>query len=158
MSATEMKSGAWQRVRATVLPGYGVASGKGGDPRFPGGSLAMQMPHFLAGGIDLRRYHLGTLNLSIAPKTYQVVRARATFRAVKWHPTEPPEDFSFFDCRVIAGDGVEREGLIYYPHPDTKPAHVQPDDVLEVLTSRIAGIDYGQEIWLELPQAQLELR
>lgn len=158
MSESDMRSVAWTRVRATVRRGYGVASGRGSDPRFPGGSLAMQLPHFLAGGIDLQRYHPGTLNLSISPRSYRVVEARVTFRAVQWHPTEPPEDFSFFDCRVIAGDGASRDGLVYYPHPETKPDHVQPDDVLEVLTSRIEGIEYGDQLWLELPQDQLEIR
>ena len=158
MSDRQTTPDGWTRVRATVRPGYRVASGQSDDPRFPGGSLAMQTPHFLAGGIDLRRFHRGTLNLSIAPKSYRVVRAKATFRDVRWHPTEPPEHFSFFDCRVIADDGAIHDGLVYYPHPETKPDHVQPDDVLEVLTDRIEGLAYGSELWLELPPTQLEIR
>lgn len=142
---------------ARVLPGYGVASGRSGDPRFPGGTLAMQLGPFLERGLDLSRYHLGTLNLSLAPRRYRVLRPRLTLRAVSWHPTEPAEDFSFFDCRIVTDDARVHEGLVYRPHPDTKPDHVQPADVLEVLATRIEGIGYGDGVWLELPREQIEV-
>ena len=92
----------------------------------------MQIPHFLALGLDLRSFHLGTLNVSIAPLCYRVVKARHTFTNVKWHPTEPAEDFSFFDVRVIRPDESPIAGFIYFPHPDTKPEHFQQPDVLEL--------------------------
>jgi hypothetical protein len=144
-------------VQATVLPGYGVASGRSGDPRFPGGTLAMQAPYFRERGLDLSPYHLGTLNLSIAPSRYRVLRPRLTLCDVRWHPTEPAEDFSFFDCRLTAGAGATAAGLIYYPHPETKPDHVQPVDVLEVLAPRIAGLGYGDAVVLEVRAEQLEV-
>ena len=144
-------------MRATLLAGYGVASGKGGDPRFPGGTLAMQLEPFRLRGLDLSRFYRGTLNLSIAPHGYRVQRPTTTLRGVRWHPVEPAEDFSFFDCRLVTDDGRVYEGLIYYPHPDTKPDHVQPDDVLEVLAERIEGIGYGDGVWLELVTEQIEL-
>ena len=144
-------------MRATVLAGYGVASGRSGDPRFPGGTLAMQLEPFRQRGLDLSGYYLGTLNLSIAPHSYRVLRPSTTLRNVRWHPTEPPEDFSFFDCRLLMDDGRVYEGLIYYPHPDTKPDHVQPDDVLVVLAERVEGIGYGDRVWLEVVGDQIEL-
>jgi hypothetical protein len=52
---------------------------------------------------------------------------------LKWHPTEPAEDFSFFDIRAAGPVGEPVAGLIYYPHPDTKPVHFQQPDVLELL-------------------------
>jgi hypothetical protein len=145
-------------VRATVLPGYGVASGRSGDPRFPGGTLAMQTPYFRERGLDLAPYHSGTLNLSIAPSRYRVLRPRLTLRDVRWHPTEPAEDFSFFDCRLTTDAGATAAGLIYYPHPETKPDHVQPDDVLEVLSPWIAGLGYGDGVVLEVREEQIEVR
>jgi hypothetical protein len=99
------------RVGATVLPGHGVASGRSGNPRFPGGTIAMQKPFFLERGLDLSPYHPGTLNLSIAPCRYRVLRAKYTFRGVRWAETEPPEDFSFFDCRVV-WKGQVHAGLV----------------------------------------------
>jgi hypothetical protein len=44
---------------ATIARGYQVASGANASPRFPGGTLRMQLPFFAALGLDLSRYHLG---------------------------------------------------------------------------------------------------
>jgi hypothetical protein len=117
----------------------------------------MQLEPFRQRGVDLSRYYPGTLNLSIAPHRYRVLRPSTTLRDVRWHPTESAEDFSFFDCRLLVDDGRVYRGLIYYPHPDTKPDHLQPDDVLEVLAERVEGIGYGDAVWLELVTEQIEL-
>ena len=95
----------------------------------------MQLPCFAERGLDLSPFWLGTLNVDIAPARFEISKASLTFRAVKWHPSEPAEDFSFFECRVsLVGSEVSVDGWIYYPHPETKPEHEQPDSVLEVLT------------------------
>lgn len=65
-------------VPARVVRGHRVASGGNGDARFPGGTLRMQMPHFLACGLDLAVFHIGTVNVSIAPLRYRVLRARTS--------------------------------------------------------------------------------
>src|ERR1022692_3857667 len=101
-----------QSVAARVVLGHRVASGLNQNPRFPGGTLRMQFPHFLSRGLDLSSFHLGTLNVSIAPLAYRVLKARHTFTNVKWHPTEPAEDFSFFDVRVGCPDKTSVVGLI----------------------------------------------
>lgn len=168
-------------IPATILQGHRVASGLNGNPLFPGGTLRMQLPFFRDLGLDLASYHPGTLNVSIAPFHYRVISPRHTFRGVKWHPTEPAEDFSFFDVVVYPGkradegvrqderdgedrtdDGGERvpkpravRGLIYHPHPDTKPAHFQKPEVLELLLPWTEGLAYGQEVRLEAPPEQI---
>lgn len=144
-----------QAIPATIVPGHRVASGLNGNPRFPGGTIQMQTPHFLSLGLDLSAYHPGTLNVSIAPRRYRVLAARHTFRAVKWHPTEPVEDFSFFDV-TLSRDGVSPvRGLIYYPHPATKPEHFQAADVLELLMPFTEGLSYGLQVHLEVPPDQI---
>lgn len=145
----------WQSFKARVVRGHQVASGRNGNPRFPGGTLRMQNPYFKALGLDLGIYHPGTLNVSIAPCRYRVGRPRHTFRQVKWHPAEPAEDFSFFDVRLIGPDGSRVGGLIYFPHPDTKPEHFQQPDVLEILLPFAEGVDYGAELVFETPQDQM---
>jgi hypothetical protein len=140
---------------ARIVPGHRVASGQNGNPLFPGGTLKMQTPHFLARGLDLNAYHGGTLNVSIAPQRYRVLAPRLTLRAVKWHPTEPAEDFSFFDVRLLRADAPPVGGLIYYPHPDTKPTHFQKPDVMELLLPFVSGLSYGAEIRLEVPTEQM---
>ncbi|MGI9175020.1 MAG: hypothetical protein ACR2GR_06850 [Rhodothermales bacterium] len=145
---------AWIRVRGIVVQGHRVASAQTRDPRFPGGTVAMQTPLFSQAGLDLSPYHAGTLNVSIAPQRYAVIQAKHTFRNVKWAATEPAEDFSFFDCRVHSAGRVY-SGLIYYPHPETKPEHDQPPDVLEVLAPFISDVGYGDALVLELDPAQI---
>ena len=146
----------WQTVSGVVVPGYQVASGTSGNPRFPGGSLRMQAPHFAAQGLDLLPFHVGTVNVQISPRRYREVRPRLTLRDVRWHPTAPAEDFSFFDVRLLRSDHSRVAGLIYYPRPETKP----PDflivpGVLELLLPFVAGLSYGADVLLEIPAAQM---
>lgn len=140
---------------ARIVPGHRVASGQNGNPLFPGGTLKMQSPFFQAFGLDLNAYFGGTLNVSIAPLQYRVVAARLTLHAVKWHPTEPAEDFSFFDVRLLRDGEPPVEGLVYYPHPDSKPTHFQQPAVLELLLPFVDGLRYGTEIRLEIPAEQM---
>ncbi len=145
-----------QILSARVVPGHQVASGQNGDPRFPGGTLKMQASFFREAGLDLSCYFGGTINVRIAPCTYQVVRAPLTLWQVKWHPVEPAEDFSFFDVRVRQPEGgAPVDGKIYYPHPDTKPDHFQSPDVLELLLPYLKGIAAGSELILEMDPAQI---
>lgn len=144
-----------QIVQARIVQGHRVASGQNDNPLFPGGTLKMQTPFFQSLGLDLSRFHSGTLNVSIAPCRYQVVKPRLTFREVKWHPSEPAEDFSFFNFRLLRGNLPPVEGLIYFPHPDTKPTHFQKPDVLELLLPFVEGLAYGKEIELEIPLDQM---
>lgn len=69
-----------------------------------------------------------------------MLKARHTFANVKWHPTEPAEDFSFFDVRVVRLGEPTIAGFIYFPHPNTKPEHFQQPDVLELLLPFVEGL------------------
>ena len=147
---------AWQTVAGIIVPGYQVASGLSDNPRFPGGSLRMQAPHFAAQGLDLSPFHVGTVNVQISPRRYREVRPRLTLRDVRWHPTAPAEDFSFFDVRLRRPDASLVPGLIYYPRPETNPADflIVPG-VLELLLPFVAGLSYGTDVLLEIPAAQM---
>ena len=146
---------AWVTVAGKVIAGHGVASGKVNNPRFPDGTIRMQQPQFAARGLCLDAYFLGTINVSICPYRYQVRQAKHTFRQVKWANDAPPEDFSFFDCRVGIGSNQRIGGLVYYTHPETKPEHFQDPGTLEVLTRFIDGLSYGTSLELDLDPAQV---
>ncbi|MBL9185795.1 MAG: hypothetical protein JNN17_26845 [Verrucomicrobiaceae bacterium] len=146
----------WPAHSVRIVRGHRVASGLNGDPRFPGGTLAMQAPHFAKLGLDLSRYHPSTLNVSIAPRQYRVLRPWRTFERLQWHPVEPAETFSFFEARLRHG-GRSHEALIYLPHPETKPEHFQSADVLEVLAPWIDDLGYGVTVELEIDPAQMVL-
>jgi hypothetical protein len=147
-------------VDGVIVAGHGVASGRKEDPRFPDGTLAMQIPRFATLGLDLTGFWPGTLNVSIRPAQYRPGRAAFTFRDVKWHPDEPAEDFSFFECRVLCGDSRTGalSGWIYYPHPETKPEHFQAADVLEVIAPRIKKIGAGSRVRLSTPIRQMSFQ
>jgi hypothetical protein len=142
-------------ITATIVQGHRVASGLNGNPRFPGGTLRMQLPFFAELGLDLSAFYPGTLNVSIAPLSYRVVQPRHTFRALKWHSEDPAEDFSFFDVTVHPDGAAPVRGWIYHPHPDTKPVHFQKPDVLELLLPWTEGLSYEAKIKLEVPVEQM---
>lgn len=141
----------WLRVDAVVVAGHGVASGQGQTP-YPAGSIAMQKPHFARLGLDFSRFYEGTLNLSIAPRRWHLLRATWTFPRLEWTHLHPPETFSFARCRVQG-----REGWVYRPHPETKAAHFQNASVIEVIAPKIEGVSYGATVMLELNAHEIEL-
>lgn len=147
----------WSKIDGVVTQGHRVASGTNGDARFPGGTISMQRPYFAAHGLALGWAHPATLNLSIAPRSFRTLRATRTIKHLRWHPTEPPETFSFFDCRIHTPENGVVQGFIYYPHPETKPEHHQPADVLEILAPFMRGIDYGNRLTIEVRRNQIQI-
>ena len=146
----------YKSITGTIIQGHQVASGNAKDPRFPNGTLALQAPIFAAKGFTIDTYHPGTINVSIAPLTYEILKPIRTFRDVKWHPDTPPEDFSFFNCRIrLADDADYVDALVYRPHPETKPEHFQDSSVLEIIAPRVEGIAYGLNVSLLLPAEQI---
>jgi hypothetical protein len=52
----------WIQVSGQIQIGYGVASGRAHNPRFPQGTIEMQKPFFRERGLDLSPYFSGTIN------------------------------------------------------------------------------------------------
>ncbi|MFL6844363.1 MAG: hypothetical protein ACJ8ER_05735 [Allosphingosinicella sp.] len=81
-----------------------------------------------------------------------MVLRRPDFTAaeVDWTAEEPdpkariaPETFSFIRCRFRYRRS-HYPGLLYYPHPETKPGtNAHHYDVLEVLSVPVAGLEPG---------------
>ncbi len=130
-----------------MVQGYGVASGTGAKSPHPAGSIELQLPHFRARGLDLDQYFFGTLNLKLDAKSFALTKPRYYFAQVQWTDLHGPEDFSFSPCR-IEFRAVRYDGLIYYPHPSTKPAHHQPANVIEILSEKIPDIGDGARVVL----------
>lgn len=120
-----------------------MASGPSKD--YPYGALDRQRPIFAARGLDLSGYFNGTLNIDISPRTFNLIKPEFTFRNIEWTDLHPPEHFSFSRCKVIF-NGIEYDGWVYYPHPETKLRHFQNPSLLEVITMEIHGIKYGNEL------------
>ena len=69
-------------VRGEIKSGYGVASGKGKDERYPEGALNQQFKGFLGRGLDLSNYFMGTINLDISPCSYEIKKLKHFFKNI----------------------------------------------------------------------------
>ena len=136
------------RIHGTVVGGHGVASGRSGDPRFPGGTIAMQTPFFKALGLNLTGFFPGTVNVDVTPWSFRPGPAAVRFERVKWHPTAPAETFSFARATLVR-KGRRHRALVYWPHPETKPEHFQAPGVVELLAARIPGLEPGDAVSIE---------
>ncbi len=133
----------WIRLHGILAQGYRVASGPSAD--YPYGSLERQRPIFKSRGLDMTGYFNGTLNIDIRPYAFTVKKPEYTFYQVEWTDLHPPEHFSFSRCKVIY-QGVEYDGWVYYPHPETKERNFQNPSLVEVIATLIPGIQYGDEL------------
>jgi hypothetical protein len=138
----------------SVVTGHGAASGRSGDPRFPGGTLALQSPHFEAAGVDIAGYHRGTINVSL-PFRLEPRSPAARIEALEWLPGYPAETFEFFDAR-IAVDGSVVDAVVYRPDPATKPEFHQDPHTIEVLAPFMGRLEAGSPIavWVDPNQAR----
>lgn len=141
-------------VKGIIIEGHRVASGPSAD--YPYGTLEKQKPYFTALGLNLEGIYNGTLNVSIHPHTFDMVKPEFTFERVEWTDLHPPETFSFSRCGVVFA-GKRYSGWVYYPHPETKERHFQQPSMIEILTEFIPGIRYGAEIELELNGDEVQI-
>ncbi|MBT8206569.1 MAG: hypothetical protein KJO20_14465 [Eudoraea sp.] len=141
-------------VNGLVIQGHAVASGKGKDARYPDGTLRLQAPFFLEGGLDINRFYTGTINLDVSPYTFEIRRPKYFFREIKWSPYIPPENFYFFDLIAYYQKEVY-EGLIYMPDPETKTDHHQHTQLLELLLPELQNLNYGDNLKIRVPNDQL---
>ena len=141
-------------VSGVVVAGYRVASGPSKD--YPYGSLEKQIPLFKQRGLDLERFYYGTLNVSIAPSIFEMVNPAYIFRQVAWTDLHPPEDFSFSRCK-IRFKKEEYEGYIYYPHPETKKRHFESASVLEIISTYIKDIRYGDQVEVGVDAGEIHI-
>lgn len=145
------------RLTGIVKPGHQVASGNAAASPYERGTLEMQLPFFKALGLNLSGFFLGTLNISIAPHTFKLVQPKYTFPLVKWHPDYAAETFSFSPCQVVH-QNISYDGLIYYPHPETKIGHFQDDSILEAIAPKIPQLNYGDRLILKINPQEIELK
>ena len=143
------------QVSGVVVEGHHVASGP--SKVYPYGTFERQKPYFKARGLDLDLFFTGTINISIAPLKFKLVKPAYTFRQIGWTDLHPPEDFSFSPCRLLF-QARGFDGYIYYPHPETKIRHFQDPSVIEVITEKIPGIVYGSQVELVIEAAAIRIQ
>jgi hypothetical protein len=147
-------SGNWIVVPGILVQGHQVASRP--SRAYPYSSLEKQKPFFKKLGLDLYEYFNGTLNISIAPLTFEMSAPEFTFELVEWTDLHPPETFSFSRCSVLFRER-EYSGWVYYPHPETKRTHFQDPSLVEVITVEIPNIKYDNVVELEVNPQEITL-
>ena len=145
----------WIQLTGILVQGHQVASRPSNN--YPYSSLEKQKPYFKDLGLDLYSYFNGTLNISIRPLEFEMIKPEFTFELVEWTNLHPPETFSFSRCRVRF-KGQAYEGWVYYPHPETKRTHFQNPSLVEVITWEISGIEYGDRLEVELNPDEIKIR
>ena len=141
-------------LKGIVVRGHQVASQP--SEVYPYGTIEKQKPFFRALGLNLEDCYNGTLNVSIRPNTFKVVKPEFTFEHVEWTDLHPPERFSFSKCALIY-KGARYAGWVYYPHPETKIRHFDNPSVIEILTQHISDIHYGDTVELELDGGEIQI-
>ena len=142
-------------LSGVVVAGTGGASGQRALSDL-GGTLALQLPHFIAGGLDLSSYYRGTINLDLGALELKIRNPDFLFRDVCWHDAYPPETFSFKRC-TIAARGQYHDAYIYHPHPETKPSPFAGYHIVEIISDHISGLKYGDTIAISIPSAGVEV-
>ena len=142
-------------ITGKVISGYGVASGKGKDKRYPNGTLKLQMPFFNERGLDLSAFFIGTINIDISPYQFSIKKYKYYFKEINWSIYIPPENFYFFEVQLIFKESAY-EGLIYMPDPKTKFDHHQISSLFELLMPKIEGIKQGENIILKLREGDFK--
>jgi hypothetical protein len=74
-----------------------------------------------------------------------------------WTNLHPPETFSFWKVKLSCFDDYVINGLIYYPHPETKSRHWQAASTLEVLAPWIDNLNYGCPLKIKAAAGSLQL-
>ena len=148
----------WIELEGVVVRGHQVASQA--SEHYPAGTIELQTPFFRQQGLDIGVFYPATINISIAPWQFSMTGEDHLFRNIEWTERHPPEDFSFSRC-YLKLNNVDRswhEGLIYYPHPETKARHFQNTSILEVIAPFIEDVDYGVGVIVRLNEAHVQLR
>lgn len=145
-----------QKVAGIVIEGYKIASGLAERNPFGGSTIQMQVPLFLERGLDLSHCYPGTLNISIAPRTWRILATDPNYRGLKWHPGHSAEDFFIRTCRLCFS-GICYDGWVYCPDPKKKLLHQHKPDTLEILAPPISGITYGDSVVLMLDPDEIRV-
>lgn len=142
-------------VEGVICPGFGIASKDStktqelvsnvyDDKRIVkvDRTVYRQFPFFIEAGVrDLEGMYPGTINVDISPHRMHIVKPDHEVTC-EW--IEGVRE-SFWLTRVtLVVDGVSYEGYIYYP--GISEQHAERDHMVEIITKRISGIEYGKAV------------
>lgn len=115
------------------------------------------MSHFQKLGLDLSPYFIGTINVDISPRTFELGSPKHFFAEVDWSPHIPSENFYFFDVTLFVHEKAY-QGLIYMPDPQTKVEMEQSSTVLELILPPVEQVEYGSQVEIEVMEKQIVIK
>lgn len=144
-------------IEFMVVKGHQVASGLANDPNFPQGTISAQLPLFEKLGFKHSQplYH-GTINAKFNCGSVTINHSDYCFKQIKWHSLIPAEDFSLCKCKILSNQ-FTYNAFIYQPHLETKVAHFQPANQLELIAPFIHNIGYGSILSLAYKKGSLTI-
>ncbi|MBO9490600.1 hypothetical protein J7384_09510 [Endozoicomonas sp. G2_1] len=141
----------------TVVKGHQIASGLAADSPYPKGSIEMQAPYFKMLGLDLSNYYLATINAQFNCHAIATKQYHNYFQDVHWAAGFASESFGFIKCGIL-WQNKRYDALIYQPDKTTKIAHTQPENCLEIIAPKLDGLDYGDQLILQVDANYIELQ
>ena len=94
----------------------------------------------------------GTINVDISPFKFKILVPDYEITC-EWFKGLT-ETFWLVTAHIVY-DGKRYEGYIYYPCPSDVKSH--NDDTVELLTQKIPGVAYGNEIIVRVPEGKIKL-
>ena len=142
-------------LKTKITHGHGVASRA--SEKYSDGTIALQYPHFKKLGLDLSVCYPGTLNLSIAPKRYKIIKPRYYFKEVDWYPArKQTENFMLADCYIKSEHGF-LPAYIYQPDPSTKIEHFDDPMAFQIISAFLPGVTESSELEIFISSQQIQL-
>jgi len=142
-------------LRGKVVSGHGVAGGESRTSPYPAGTISMQIPFFLALGLDLSSFHPATINITTSAYSIEILNPAFHFEKVEWTDLHGPESFDFIHVGLLLGHRrIKAWG--YRPTAETKAGHPQPIEVLEVIAPFLPDLHPHSEVFLELDPLEVK--
>lgn len=142
-------------LEGPVVEGLRIASGLNRDSNQKlNYTIRRQKPFFIEAGVPGFGYIWeGTINLSIAPKKFKILRPDHEVTC-EWFPGII-ETFWLVPARVVH-KGWEHFAYIYYPC--SSPVKSHNDTIVELLTEWIPDLHYGDKVSVRVKGDQITLR
>ena len=143
-----------------MVRGHRAASGLCRNPGIPLGTIRPQLRYFRGVPGFGQRFRgplfPGTVNVKIPGRIVRVDNPAHVIGNVRWTRRIPAENFFLSPCFLVHRSR-SYPGYLYIPDPKTKPGQPPPSGIVEVLTSRLAKLRYGQGIQLRYAKAAVRL-
>ncbi len=154
-------------VQGVICPGFGIASQDStktqelisnvfSDKRIVkvDRTVYRQFPFFIEAGVkDLEGMYPGTINIDISPQRMGIVKPDHEITC-EWIEGIR-ESFSLTRVTLIV-DSASYDGYIYYP--GISEQHAERDHVVEIITERISGIEYGVSVSVVFDNEKVAIR